>query len=122
MKTNVFLDTNIIIDIMGLRQLFCVPAANLLDLACKGEIELYATALTFANALYVLRKTWGTADATLYLKRLNEMIRVAPTTETTGIDCHILSCQYKFFNSQLSILNCQFLTVPPDAPRCTPPS
>lgn len=51
-----FLDTNIIIDIIGYRQPYCVSAANLLDLAYKEKVELYATALTFANALYVLRK------------------------------------------------------------------
>lgn len=81
MKSNVFLDTNILIDIIGNRQPYCVAAANLLDMAYRGEVKLYATALTFANALYVLRKSLGTGDATRYLMRLNEVIRVAPTTQ-----------------------------------------
>lgn len=76
-----FLDTNIIIDIIGYRQPYCVSAANLLDLAYKEKVELYATALTFANALYVLRKSIGTEDATNYLKQLNQIVHIAPTTQ-----------------------------------------
>lgn len=81
MKTRIFLDTNIVIDIIGDRQPFCVPAANILDLAYSGNAELYATALTFANALYVLRKSLGMEDATRYLRQLNEIVRVAPATQ-----------------------------------------
>lgn len=82
MKPKVFLDTNIVIDIIGARQPYCISAANLLDLACKNKIELYATALTFANALYVLRKDLGTQEATLYLKRLYEFVHIAPATQS----------------------------------------
>lgn len=77
----IFLDTNIIIDVIGNRQPFSLPAANVLNLACTGEAELYATALTFANALYVLRKSLGTADATQCLKQLSEIVRIASTTQ-----------------------------------------
>lgn len=81
MKAIVFLDTNIIIDIIGNREPYCVPAANLLDMAYRNEVKLYATALTYANALYVLRKSLGTGDAMQYLMRLNEVVRIAPTTQ-----------------------------------------
>lgn len=77
----IFLDTNIIIDVIGNRQPFSLPAANVLNLACTGEAELYATALTFANALYVLRKHLGTTDATQRLKQLSEIVRIAPATQ-----------------------------------------
>ena len=72
MKTKIFLDTNIVIDVIGNRQPFCEPAANILDMAYNGKVELYATALTFANALYVLRKSLGTEEATRYLKQLTK--------------------------------------------------
>ena len=81
MKPRIFIDTNIIIDVMGKREPFCVPAANLLNLAYEGKAELYATALTFANALYVLRKDLGLQEARTYLGRLNKIIHIAPTTQ-----------------------------------------
>lgn len=81
MMPRIFLDTNIIIDVIGNRQPFSLSAANVLNLACIGEAELYATALTFANALYVLRKSLGTAEATRHLKQLSEIVRIAPTTQ-----------------------------------------
>ncbi len=81
MKERIFIDTNIVIDIIGNRAPFCVPAANLLNSAYAGEVELYATALIFANALYVLRRDLGTAEARAYLERLNQIIRIAPTTQ-----------------------------------------
>ena len=81
MMTKIFLDTNIVIDVIGNRQPFSLPAANILNLACTGKAELYATALTFANALYVLRKNLGTADATQCLRQLSEIVRIAPATQ-----------------------------------------
>ena len=41
-------------------------------MAYNGKVELYATELTFANALYVLRKSLGTEEATRYLKQLTK--------------------------------------------------
>lgn len=81
MKQKVFFDTNIIIDIIGNCQPYSIAAANLLSLAQKGKIELYATALTFANALYILRKELGTEKATVYLKNLGKLVFIAPTTQ-----------------------------------------
>lgn len=81
MKEKIFLDTNIIIDILGNRQPYSVPAANLLNLSSDGQASFYATALTYANALYVLRKDLGTENATRYLRALNAIVEIAPTTQ-----------------------------------------
>ncbi|WP_287622109.1 PIN domain-containing protein [Parabacteroides sp.] len=81
MKPKIFLDTNIIIDIIGNRQPYSIAAANILGLAQKGSLELYATALTFANALYILRRELGTEKATNYLRNLGKLVFIAPTTQ-----------------------------------------
>lgn len=49
---------------------------NILDKAA-----LYATALTFTNALYTLRKELGTEKATIYLRNLGKLVFIAPTTQ-----------------------------------------
>ena len=81
MKERVFLDTNILIDIIGNRLPYSLSAGVLLNRALKGKIEIYATALTYANALYILRKSLGTQEATSYLRQLNQLVWVAPATQ-----------------------------------------
>ena len=55
----VFLDTNIIIDVMERREPFFLQSANILELGYRKEISLYATSLSFINALYISRKNLG---------------------------------------------------------------
>lgn len=81
MKEKIFLDTNILIDIIGNRLPYSLAAGSVLALGLDGKIEIYATALTFANALYILRKSLGTQEATDYLRQLNQIVTVAPTTQ-----------------------------------------
>ena len=54
----VFLDTNVIIDFYAQRESFFRPAAIIVDLAMRGNIELCVSSLSFVNAFYVLRKTY----------------------------------------------------------------
>ena len=53
----VFLDTNVLIDFMAERPGFPAAAA-LFELASNGELELMYSALTVANAFYILRKQY----------------------------------------------------------------
>ena len=43
-----FLDTNIVIDFYDQRGDFYYPAAVIFDLAHKGKIQLYVSAITFS--------------------------------------------------------------------------
>lgn len=52
----VFIDTNVLIDFCALREDFYTPAAAIISLGREGRIELCASATTFVNAFYVLRK------------------------------------------------------------------
>lgn len=53
----VFLDTNVLIDFMAERQGY-PAAAVLFELAVNRELELTYSALTVANAFYILRKQY----------------------------------------------------------------
>lgn len=55
MKT-VFLDTNVVIDLLDKREGFYPAAVKLFTLAYKGELSLYISPLTYATAAYILRK------------------------------------------------------------------
>lgn len=74
----VFIDTNILIDVLLGRKNFLLQSSNIFQLADNEEIELYATALSFVNALYVSRKELGKDLALQKLKDFHDILRTAP--------------------------------------------
>lgn len=74
----IFLDTNIIIDVMEKREPYFLQSANLLELGYKGYVSLYATSLTFINALYISRKSIGKEAAIEKVKLLRNFIEISP--------------------------------------------
>lgn len=51
-----FLDTNIVIDLLAKRAPFDTSAAGIASLADIEKVELIVSALTFANAFYIISK------------------------------------------------------------------
>jgi predicted nucleic acid-binding protein len=49
-----FIDTNIVIDLLAKREPFYAEAAMLFTLADKQKVHLSVSALTFANTNYIL--------------------------------------------------------------------
>ena len=52
----VFLDTNIVIDLLDKREPFYIDAVKLFTLAYQKEITLFVSPMTYATASYLLRK------------------------------------------------------------------
>ena len=52
----VFLDTNIVIDLLDKREPFYIDAVELFTLAYKKKITLFVSPMTYATASYLLRK------------------------------------------------------------------
>lgn len=73
----VFLDTNILLDIIEGRQKFLLASSNVFDLGIKGEIKLFATPLTFANCVYTARKNVGYENAIQGLKVIKSYVTTA---------------------------------------------
>ena len=78
---NVFVDTNIIIDVLDKREPFFVESGNVLSLGAEHKINLYATAMTFATCIYILRKPLGYKNAVGCINILKEYISVSPLTQ-----------------------------------------
>lgn len=55
----VFIDTNILIDFMAVRQPYYQPASALFALAELKELKLVYSSVTVANSFYILRKTYN---------------------------------------------------------------
>jgi predicted nucleic acid-binding protein len=51
-----FLDTNVVIDLLGEREDFYDPIAKIVSLADKGKVKLTVSALTYSNVFYILTR------------------------------------------------------------------
>ncbi|MFA5848993.1 MAG: twitching motility protein PilT [Bacteroidetes bacterium GWF2_40_14] len=77
----IFIDTNIIIDLLAKREPFYDEAAILFTLADKQKIELSVSALTFANTNYILLQSKKPDDAKLILRKLKLIVQVLSLDE-----------------------------------------
>ena len=72
-----FIDTNIVIDLLLKRKPFYIEAAKLFSLADKGKVELCVSSLTFANANYILTRINNAKMARETLARFKVLVKVA---------------------------------------------
>lgn len=75
---NIFVDTNIIIDLLAKRELFYKDAQALFTLSDKKEIQLCISSLSFANAYYSIVKHHKDIDAKKYLAKFKVLVKVLP--------------------------------------------
>jgi predicted nucleic acid-binding protein len=83
MSKKVFIDTDIILDLLCKREPFYDAAAEVFTLGDMEKIELVTTSLVFANVFYILRKLLGIEKAKELLRKLRIMISVVPVEEKT---------------------------------------
>ena len=72
-----FIDTNIVIDLLAKREPFYEETAELFSLADKKKVTLIVSALTFANTNYILSKIKDTKVAREILSRFKVLVTVA---------------------------------------------
>jgi len=56
MSMKLFVDTNVMLDLLGEREPFYVPIAKLATLADKGQLTIVVSALSYATVSYFLTK------------------------------------------------------------------
>jgi len=78
-----FIDADIILDVLTKRGEFYEPAAEIFDLGYAKKLHLYTTAVVLANVFYLLRKKYGAAKSADCLKNLRLIMGVLPVTEKT---------------------------------------
>lgn len=74
----VFVDTNIVIDLLARRQPFFEEAAELFSLADRKQVELSVSSLTIANTSYVLLKQMDSNKAKAVLRKLRLILKILP--------------------------------------------
>jgi predicted nucleic acid-binding protein len=81
MKRKIFVDSDVILDVLANRIPHSGPAKKLFNLMDQGKIEAFTSPLIFSNLFYLLRKEIGYAAAKAQLKKLRILFRVLPMDE-----------------------------------------
>ncbi|MCK4919590.1 MAG: PIN domain-containing protein [Bacteroidales bacterium] len=74
--TRLYIDTNIIIDLLAKRQPFYQSAADLFSIADQREVKLSVSSLTFANTNYILSKHKSRIQTKEILRKFKILVRV----------------------------------------------
>lgn len=91
----VFVDTDIILDLLSNREPFYIHSANLFSAADKNEINVYVSSLSFANLNYILSKQYSADQARKKLLKFKTLVTVLSVTDKV-IDL-ALSSDFKDF-------------------------
>lgn len=81
MKESVFVDTDIIYDVLAIREPFYQPAARLFTMADEGKIMITVSSLSFANIHFLLSKQLSGDHAKQVLRQFKILVRIAPVDD-----------------------------------------
>ncbi len=73
-----FVDTNIVIDLLSRREPFFEEAAELFSLADRKQVELSVSSLTIANTSYALLRQMDPNKAKSVLRKLRLILKILP--------------------------------------------
>ena len=77
----VFVDTDIILDLIGMRQPFYESAAVLFSKADRGEIQLFVSSLSFSNLNYILTKQFSAREARKKILQFKTLVTVLSVSD-----------------------------------------
>lgn len=83
MKPSVFVDTDIVLDLLARREPFYDASARLFSLAETGLISLSVSSLTFANLFHILRKQVSARHAHEVLRNFKQLVTVLSVDDVT---------------------------------------
>jgi len=82
-KYRVFVDSDIILDLLARRDPHAVDAQKLFSCIDRQEIQGFVTPVILANLYYILRKLKSNAEALRILSDLKQLLTILPVTEQT---------------------------------------
>ncbi len=96
--TRLFLDTNIVVDLLDRREPFCHEAVRLFSMAYNKQVQLVVSPMTFSTASFLLRKH-GPEGVRKPLSNFRQLSRVSTTDERTVDDS--LASQFQDFEDAM---------------------
>ncbi|ACD93805.1 type II toxin-antitoxin system VapC family toxin [Trichlorobacter lovleyi] len=82
MKPYLFVDTDVVLDLLARREPFYDAAARLFSEAEAGNLTLCVSSLTFANLFYLLRKQHSGPQAQQVLRTFKQLVSVVAVDDT----------------------------------------
>ena len=83
MKYRIFIDSDIILDLLAQRKPFDVDAQRLFSCIDRREVQGFVTPVIFANLYYLLRKLKSNKEALHILSDLRQLLTILPVTQQT---------------------------------------
>lgn len=77
----VFVDTDVTLDLLSQRQPFYIHSAKLFSAAERGEIKISISSLSFSNLNYILSKQYSATHSIDILRKLKSIVNVLSVTE-----------------------------------------
>lgn len=79
----VFLDTNVVIDLLGKRDPFFTAAAEIATLAVEKRLEIVVSSISFVTVFYVLRKVFSEETVYAKLQKMVAICSISPVDNST---------------------------------------
>jgi len=96
---NLFLDTNVIIDVLADRKPFSEPSSKLFAYAEQGKLNLFISALSYSNIYYIIKKTCSHKQM---LSLLRDLDAITITLDVTGqIIKNSINANFKDFEDSI---------------------
>jgi predicted nucleic acid-binding protein len=97
-----FLDTNIILDLLANRMPFYMEAAELFSLADKKKIELFISSLSLADTNYILSRQNPEMEVRKILRKFKVLVNILPLDDK--ITDLALNSEFRDFEDALQYL------------------
>jgi len=81
MKRKVFVDTDIIYDMLATREPHYQAAAKLFTFSDEGKIQIFISALSVANIHYLISKNLSSNEAKQILRKFRLLVHIVPLNE-----------------------------------------
>jgi predicted nucleic acid-binding protein len=81
MKHKIFVDTDIIYDMLATREPHYQAAAKLFTLSDEGKIQIFISALTIANIHYLISKQLSSTQAKQIIRKFRLLVHIVPLNE-----------------------------------------
>jgi len=102
-KSIVFIDLNIILDVLQKREPFYESSAQLLAAVETGLIEGFIAAHSITTLFYLIQKDKSSAEARANITNLLQFLKIAPVNQST-ID-QALNLDYKNFEDAVQMIS-----------------
>lgn len=96
--TKLFLDTNIVVDLLESREPFCQDAVRIFTLAYNRKVQLVVSPMTYCTVSFLLRKH-GAEGVRKLLSNFRQLSHVAESNERTVDDS--LASEFKDFEDAM---------------------